>query len=162
MSDIKSALKSFFTKWIETHTGEYVEDTDQLADEKMGEVIAHLAREGYMVTGTDDEPEIEEDDTGIDMGADMAHGSTREILDDDMDDMGDSGIMMDDEDMGEVGDLTAEDVLLPNPNQGDSLAREVTPRTVKDPDTGRDTQPDSAYVSRLRTLSGITSPNRQF
>jgi hypothetical protein len=169
VSEVQSALEAYLRSWIETQTGEYVDDVAGIAEQKMSEVIAHLARDGMHITSDEyAESELVEDDMDAGMGGDMDAADAyhmgdedhREILDDMMDeddDMGDDmGADMVDE------DLTREDILLPNPNQGQDLAREVTPRTVKDPDTGEDKQPDSAYISRLRALSGITSPNRQF
>jgi len=131
-TEIKSSLEAYLTSWIETHTDQYIENTSSVADEKIGEVIAHLARDGYIVSGN----ENFESDT----------------------DMSDE--MTENDNMGE--ELTREDILLPNKNQGKDLAQEVTPRTVKDPMTGKEEQPDSSYINRLRTLSGITAPNRMY
>jgi len=170
VSEIKYALEKYFDRWIELHHSKVVDDLGWLADKKMSEVIAHLAREGYKVSGekghedtNDDDEIVDEDDfSDADHGTGMGSmGGTRQLLDDDWEETDECDTMMDECGDGE-GDLTREDVLLPHPDEGENLAREVTPRIVKDPDTGDNTQPDSAYISRLRALSGMTAPNRQF
>lgn len=58
--------------------------------------------------------------------------------------------------------LSAEDILINKPDQGDGLAREVTKTMVTDPDTNRKRPPDANYISRLHTLGAMTmGPNGQ-
>ncbi len=59
-------------------------------------------------------------------------------------------------------ELERGDILLPVKNQGQNLAKETTPKLVQNPETGKETQPDSSYVSKLRSLSGLTAPNRMY
>ncbi|CAM6054979.1 unnamed protein product [Sphagnum tenellum] len=65
--EIKSALESYFTDWIETYCDQHVEDTGSIADEKMGEVIAHLARDGFMVKSDDEVDEGDMSDADFDL-----------------------------------------------------------------------------------------------
>jgi hypothetical protein len=241
ISDIRSALKYYLEKEISSQLGDDYDynDVAWIADKKIGEVIALLAQEGYMISGDTDDNELEESD--MDMGSypdkhnmkfdahnmdfainpeiedlndldvygdddlsgfgKFSHVRHREELEDSIDpelepENGDDLYGDDDSDwldgyaktknkhgygagerelldddinsemeeceVMEDGDLTREDVLLPHKNQGESLAREVTPRTVRDPDSGKEMQPGSAYINRLRALSGMTSPNRQY
>lgn len=52
--------------------------------------------------------------------------------------------------------LSPEDILLPDDNENASLAREVVPVSVTDPQSGRAVAPDSAYLAQLRALSGLS------
>jgi hypothetical protein len=56
-------------------------------------------------------------------------------------------------------EFTREDILLPHPNQYDSLSKQVTKATVHDDPANPDEEhpPNAPYVSRLRTLAGIHS-----
>jgi len=76
------------------------------------------------------------------------------------DDLDDTEEALDDAEAGtnameEGMELSREDVLLPRPNQGDNLAREVTKPTVTEPTDGEEVLPDEGYISRLRTLAGL-------
>ena len=64
------------------------------------------------------------------------------------------GIMVSSHEMTEARELSREDILLPRPNQGDDLRREVIKPVVKDPVTGKNVKPDNAYISRMKTLAG--------
>jgi hypothetical protein len=61
------------------------------------------------------------------------------------------------------GEFTREDILLPHPNQGDSLAGEVSKAMVHDDPTDRDKEHpvNTEYLSRLKTLAGVDSSRGQ-
>jgi hypothetical protein len=54
--------------------------------------------------------------------------------------------------------LTMDDILIPKPDQGDSLRREVTPTLVDDPATGKKRRPDASYIDAITSRGFQNNP----
>jgi hypothetical protein len=171
---VMSALNHYLTKSIEGQPdGDfgYGFNSDETgADAVYHQVVKALENAGY---------EIEDDSTlGNEGEIDDPFGEEEDVFANqdelggvggDLDDpFGDSHFGPDDDAvLDEMGDglLTREDVLLPDPNQGVSLGREVSKAVVHDDPLHPDEvhEPHQSYIQRLRSLSGMrTSDERKY
>ncbi len=59
-------------------------------------------------------------------------------------------------------ELTLSDLLMPKPDMGNSLKKQVSKTVVKNPDTKKDQMPGSEYIDRLQSIAWTTvGPNGQ-
>jgi hypothetical protein len=140
-SDLMAALDSYLRKHIELHDGTFQdgfnEDLHDMAKSVYEEVAKAVEHAGYTI-----EDDVDED--VMSNGGPPSSGWEDDISM--IDEMGD-------------GVITREDVLLPDPNQGVSLGREVNKSVVHDDPVDPDAEhaPGSSYIERMRALAGMQS-----
>jgi hypothetical protein len=167
-----SALNNYLTKSIESQRdgdfGYGFNDDETGADAVYHQAVKALENAGHQIEASalSNEGEIE-DPFGDEEDVFADQEGLGDPLGDELDPHGDSHFGPDDGLLDERGDgiLTREDVLLPDPNQGVSLGREVNKAVVHDDPLHPDDvhEPHQQYIERLRALSGMrTSDERQY
>jgi hypothetical protein len=140
---------------VDDEVGEFVEESDEEQEPYNSEFNMDDDMIGGDTDGTHFDDELEEADNEIvnnydDKGLDALDSDDLGVYDETHFDPMDDG--------SEI--INREDIILPNKNQNDSFRSEVLSKTVTDPITGEEENTDGDYLSRLRTLSGLTSASQ--